>query len=71
MANKKASNHTAMSGSNVRLRSPVDYPVYVRFSSAQKFTVQVAHYFKAISKIGSNAMHTIVSSLVKNISVLN
>ena len=33
-----------MSGSNVRFRSPVDFPVYVRFSSAQKFTVQVAHY---------------------------
>ena len=33
-----------MSGSNVRCRSPVDSPVYVRFSSAQKFRVQVAHY---------------------------
>ena len=44
MANKKALNHTAMSGSDVRFRSPVDYPVYVRFSSAQKITVQVAHY---------------------------
>ena len=32
------------SGSNVRCRSPVDSPVYVRLSSAQKFKDQVAHY---------------------------
>ena len=35
-----------MSGSNVRLRSPVAKPDYVRFSSAQKFRVQVAHYVR-------------------------
>ena len=32
------------SGSNVRCRSPIDSPVYVRLSSAQKFWAQVAHY---------------------------
>ena len=32
-----------MFGSNVRLRSLVAKPDYVRFSSAQKFRVQVVH----------------------------
>ena len=42
---QKIPNYSAQtSGSKVRCRSPVDLPVYVRLSSAQKFRAQVAHY---------------------------
>ena len=38
--------YSKKSGSKVRCRSPVDSPVYVRLSSAQKFRAQVAHYLQ-------------------------
>ena len=37
--------YSKKSGSKVRCRSPVDSPVYVRLSSAQKSRAQVAHWF--------------------------
>ena len=41
-----------MSSPNVRFRSSVDFPVYVRFSSAKKFTVHVAHYWRLMIGFG-------------------